>query len=181
MRGKIYKTKGIILASSSHKDADLKLLVLTFDRGKVSLIANGAKKVASRKRGSLEVFNDISFNAMEHAGVSYASEVEVINNFMGLRKNLAKVALSYYFSDVIRRIAAGEDSKWLYELLKKYFKNLETETKLKSLKNDFIKEILIHEGFWPEGKKVENPDLLLSSVLERDLPSARVGKKLLTR
>ncbi len=51
---------------------------------------------------------------------------------------------------------------------------------LKKLRKEFIYEVLVTLGYWPKGRKMDNPDYELENVIERDISSARVGKKLLS-
>ena len=44
---------------------------------------------------------------------------------------------------------------------------------------DFVFELLILMGYWPKGKKLENSDEELEKVIERQINSQRVGKRML--
>ncbi len=54
------------------------------------------------------------------------------------------------------------------------------KTKLKKLREKFVKDVIILLGYWPKGKPIKNPDLLLEEITERNINSVRVGKKLLS-
>ena len=41
-------------------------------------------------------------------------------------------------------------------------------------------KILVLLGFWPKERIMDNPDKVLEEVVEREISSARVGKKLLS-
>jgi len=60
---KNYSSKGIVLAKRNFSETDRIIVLYTKNLGKISLIAKGVRKLKSRKRGSLEVFNLISFSA----------------------------------------------------------------------------------------------------------------------
>jgi len=72
-----------------------------------------------------------------------------------------------------------ERSNNLFDLILNYLKRLEKETSLKSLKYSFIEDILVLTGFWPQGKSLINPDEKLNEVVERNINSIRVGRKVL--
>ena len=57
--------------------------------------------------------------------------------------------------------------------------DLKIENKLKTLKKDFVTEALGVLGFWPRGRVIPNPDVVLEEVTERSLSSVRVGKRVL--
>ena len=77
-----------------------------------------------------------------------------------------------------RTIHEEEKNVELYSLLQNYLEKLKEEKKLLSLRKDFVYQALTILGFWPRGKELENPDAKLEEVTERQLNSARVGKKL---
>jgi hypothetical protein len=49
---------------------------------------------------------------------------------------------------------------------------------LKKLRLDFLNKLLIILGYWPQGKPIPDPDQKLEEVIERQVYSARVGKRL---
>jgi len=74
----------------------------------------------------------------------------------------------------------GEPHRELYSHILENLRLLKSERKLRTLKNNFIVEVLTSLGFWPRGKVLPNPQAVLESVTERQISSARVGKKLIT-
>jgi DNA repair protein RecO (recombination protein O) len=175
-----YNDEGIVLARRNFSEADRILSVFSKGHGRISLIAKGVRRPSSRKRGHIEIFNRIKFQGQAGRGLDLMTEAEIIDSFEPVRKNLNKVALAYYFVEVIgRTIHEGEKNTELYYLLQDYLEKLETEKKLSSLRINFVYQALTILGFWPKGKKLEDADMQLEEVTERQMTSARVGKKLL--
>ena len=56
-RERVYQTEGIGLRRSDFGESDRLLTVLTPERGKIRLIAKGARKPSSRKSGHVELFS----------------------------------------------------------------------------------------------------------------------------
>lgn len=172
--------EGIILARRNFGEADRILSVYSKNHGRISLIAKGIRRPSSKKRGHLEVFSYIKFQATDSKSIGIITEVETIKNFEKIKKDLTKVALAYYFVEVIGKIThEHERNDGIFELILNYLEKLEYETHLKSLRNDFVLELLTVTGFWPEGKKLLNPDEKLEEVVERNINSVRVGRKVL--
>lgn len=176
-----YASEGIVLARKNYSEADRILVVYSKDYGKLHLIAKGVRKTESRKRGHIEVFSHIKFSAVHTKGLDLLTEVETLSSFEGIRNNLKKVAVAYYFMEVVGK-TTREDEKndMLFNLLALYMDKLRDSTSLKKLKSEFTEKALIILGFWPRGKKMDNPDYTLEEVIEREMSSARVGKKLLS-
>ena len=177
---KNYSSKGIVLAKRNFSEADRIIVLYTENLGKLSLIAKGVRKLKSRKRGSLEVFNLISFSAAKTKGLDIITESQLEDAFSNVKKDLKKASLAYYFIEVIGRITKeGERNKRLFDHLLLSIRNLGKTKSLKDYKEDFIYKTLVILGYWPEGRKLINADSFLESVLEREVNSARVGKRVL--
>ena len=168
-----------MLARRNFSEADRILSVFSKGHGRLSLLAKGVRRPSSRKRGHIEVFNRIKFQAVKGRGLDMMTEAEIIDSFEMVRKDLKKVALAYYFMEVIgRTIHEEEKNIELYGLLQDYLEKLKEDKKLLSLRQNFVYQALTILGFWPKGKDLPDPDSKLEEVTERQLNSARVGKKL---
>jgi len=174
-----YVDEAIVLTRRNFSEADRILSVFSKGHGRLSLLAKGVRRPSSRKRGHIEVFNRIKFQAVKGRGLDMMTEAEIIDSFEMVRKDLKKVALAYYFMEVIgRTIHEEEKNIELYGLLQDYLEKLKEDKKLLSLRKNFVYQALTILGFWPKGKDLPDPDSKLEEVTERQLNSARVGKKL---
>lgn len=179
MKPRSYLDEGVVLGKRSFGEADRVISVYTKNHGRVSFIAKGIRRPKSRKRGHIEVFNQIKFQASVGRGIDMMNEAETIQAFPEIRKSLKKVSLAYYFMEVIGRIThEGEKHEDLYFQIIKYLNLLRHETKLKKLRTDFVFDVLVVLGFWPRGKALLTPDAKLEEVIERNISSVRVGKRL---
>ena len=179
MKPRSYTDEGIVLARRNYGEADRILSVYTKNHGRISYLAKGVRRPASRKRGHIEVFNQINFQAAHGRGLDIMLEAEIIENFPEIRKSLKKVSLAYYFMEVIGRIThEGEKNEELYSHILENVRTLKTETKLKNLRLNFILKLLTLLGFWPRGKPLLDVDTKLEEVIERNISSVRVGKRL---
>jgi len=175
-----YSDEGIVLARRNFGEADRILSIYSKNHGRISVIAKGIRKLTSRKRGHLEIFSYIRFQAVEGHGIGILTEVETINSFESFKKDLKKVSLAYFFCEVIGKIThEHERNDGIFELILNYLEKLQFEDRLKSLRMNFILDLLVIAGFWPKEKKLVNPDEKLEEVIERSINSIRVGRKVL--
>lgn len=180
MKPRSYTSEGIVLARKNYGEADRILSVYSKSYGRVSFIAKGSRRPKSKKRGHIEVFNHIRFQAAVGRGLDIMTEAEIIDNFSGVRKSLKKISLAYYLSEVIGRIThEGEPNLELFNLISESFGKLKTTNRLKKLRLEFISDLLILLGYWPKGKILLSPDEKLEEVIERQLSSLRVGKRMI--
>jgi DNA repair protein RecO (recombination protein O) len=174
-----YSDEGVVLTRKNYGEADRILVIFSKHHGRVSLLAKGIRRLTSRKRGHVEVFNYLKFQAVNGRGLDLIIETETIDDFQLIRKNLKKISLAYYFMEVVGRIThENEPNQELFDLILDYLDKLKTEKKLKKLRLNFITDILTVTGFWPKGKQLINPDGKLEEIIERQLNSIRVGKKI---
>ncbi len=169
-----------MLARRNFGEADRILSVYTKNHGRLSLIAKGIRKPKSKKRGHLEVFSYIRFQAVSGRSLDIMTEAEVVDSFNQIRHNLKRVALAYYFMEVIGRTThENEPNKELFDLILNDLNHLKSAKKLKALRLDFVLRLLTLLGFWPKGKSLPGPDAKLEEVIERQITSFRVGKRML--
>jgi len=179
MKPRGYSDEGIVLARRNYGEADRILSVYTKNHGRISFIAKGVRRPASRKRGHIEIFSYLKLQGIKGKGLDLITEAEIIDNFGEIRKNLKKVSLAYYFMEVIGRTThENEPHMEVFDLILEYLNKLKDESRLKKLRLDFIPKLLIVLGFWPKGKLLESPDVKLEEVIERQLSTVRVGKRL---
>ena len=175
-----YSSEAIVLGRRNFGEADRILSLYTSDHGKISLIAKGTRKPTSRKRGHIEIFNLIKFQAVSGHGLDLMTEAEVIDDFNLIRKSLNKISLAYYLMEVVGKITHdGEPNKELFNLILNSLNKLKATSKLKELRLNYISEVLILMGYWPDNKHLDNPDEELEKIIERQIYSERVGKRML--
>lgn len=181
MKPHSYTSEGIILARRNFGEADRILVIFSKNFGRLSLLAKGIRRPKSRKRGHLEVFSLINFQAATGRSLDYLTEVEMIDDFKEIRASLNKVSLAYYFVEIVGRIThEGETNVDLFNLILGYLKKLKKTKKLKDLRMDFILNLLTTLGFWPEGKTLIDADQKLEEIIERKVFSQRVGKRMVS-
>lgn len=181
MHPRHYSTEGIVLARRNYGEADRILVIYSKAFGKTSLMAKAVRYPKSRKRGAIEVFSYIKFAGVRGKNLDLITEAEIIDSFNLIRRDLKRTSLAYFFMEAIGRTShENEPNHEVFDLLLSYLNELKDGSQLKKLRLDFILKLLIIQGFWPKGKPMDNPDYVLEDVVEREMNSFRVGKKLLS-
>lgn len=173
-----YSSEAVVLARKNYSEADRILVVYSKDYGRISLLARGVRRLTSRKRGHIEVFNHIKFSAASGHGIDVITEAQVIDDFNEVKKNLKKVSVAYFFMEVIGKLTKNEKNQRLFDLLLSNLRMLKDELHLKKLRADFTKDALIATGFWSKEKEMLDPDQMLEEVVEKRIASIRVGRRL---
>ena len=174
-----FKDLGVVISSRRYSEADRILTLFTKGKGKMVVVAKGVRKLTSRKRGSLEVLNEISFSAVSGKGMGIIVEVSLLNDFGKVKKDLKKAAVSYFMMEAVMKLTReDEPHEEVYQIIVSGLKELSKTKNLKSFRDEFSKKILSALGFWDKEKELASPDELMSQVSERDFGSIRVGKKI---
>lgn len=181
MKARTYSSEAIVLARRNYSEADRIVVVLSKSYGKLSLLAKGVRKLGSKKRGSLEVFSHFRFSARRGKSLDMMEETEIIDSFPQIRKDLKKVSVAFYLTEVVGRTTKEEEkNEELFDLFLQSLKQLRKTKALKTFRKDFVYKILVLLGFWPKGKSLDNVEAVLEDVVEHNINSVRVGKKLVS-
>lgn len=167
-----YSTQGIVLKQINLGEADKILTIYSKHYGKVRLLAKGIRKLTSRKRGNLELFNWVKIFVAKGKNLDIITEAEVIKSFRSWRKDLPKVALAFHFCELVERLTAeGVANKEVFEILTEALTD-------PSQAKDFELNLLIYLGFWPKGKFATVTDLeaYIEQIIEKRLKSKDIFK-----
>lgn len=92
-------TKAIILREVKYKEADRILTVLTEDMGKITVKARGALRKGSKTAAATQFLAFSELTMLERNGYWTVSEGSTIEEFKGLRSDIAALALASYFAE----------------------------------------------------------------------------------
>lgn len=180
MKPHSYTSEGIVLGRKNYGEADRIISVYSKNYGRISLIAKGIRRPKSKKRGHLEIFSLLNFQASVGRGIDLITEADITDDFKEIRRNLPKISLAYYIMEVTGKIThENEKNQELFDLLLTSLNKLKKETKLKKLRYEFIEKLLTLMGYWPQDKVLTNPNEVLEEVVERQISSVRIGKRVL--
>lgn len=117
-RDRVYRTSGIILRRTDFGEADRLLTVLTPERGKLRLVAKGARKPSSRKSGHVELFCHTQLLVAVGRDLDIITQAETIEPFLALREHLLSTTYAYYLAELADAFTGEEDvSKPMFDLV----------------------------------------------------------------
>jgi DNA repair protein RecO (recombination protein O) len=117
-RERVYRTEAIVLRRSDFGEADRLLTVFTPDRGKLRLLAKGARKPTSRKSGHVELFSRGQFLVAVGRDLDIVTQAETLEPYLPLREDLLRTTYAYYVAELADAFTAERDeNRPLYHLL----------------------------------------------------------------
>lgn len=115
-RERTYTTEAIILRRRDLGEADRLLTVLTPQRGKLRLVAKGARKPRSRKAGHVELFMRSQLLVTHGRGdLDLITQAQVREAYLPLRDDLTRGAYAAYAVELADAFTADDDPHTLAE------------------------------------------------------------------
>lgn len=115
---KLYKTDALVLRTIDLREADLLIVLFAREYGKLRVMAHGARKPASRKRGFVQPFCYSRFLLHKGREIDSVSQCEGLELFPDLQKNLRTLGYASYLADLVENLTAeGEANENVFFLL----------------------------------------------------------------
>ena len=114
-----YKAKAIVLKSYKLGESDKIVKMYSHDGDLISAVAKGARKVKSKFRGRLELFNLIDMELSRGRNLDVINQAEIVKSF----KNIALDFYKFVFCEIISKIilktqaSGGDSSPLLFKLI----------------------------------------------------------------
>jgi DNA repair protein RecO (recombination protein O) len=148
----VYKSKGIVLRSIRYGEADRILDLYTLDRGLVSCIAKGVRRIKSRFGARLEPLSCIDFVAYEGRSLDTITQVEVLRSFHAIREDLARLEAAGGMVRAVRAFSGGDEAdRRIFNLLYRGLEALEgSEAGPRAVEAAFVMKLSMLAGYTPE-------------------------------
>jgi DNA repair protein RecO (recombination protein O) len=142
--------EGIVILSRDYKDADKSLVIFTKDRGRLSFVAKGVRKLNSKNRSSTDLLVHGEYQLSRGKAYFILNQGQVLEGFMNIRKDLLKttvaMTMTVFLNDVlVDNMSQGE----VYELLIWTLRRLETTKDPKFLLRYFLIKSILFLGHQP--------------------------------
>lgn len=102
----IVSTKVIILRCIDFQDSSKIITALSFEHGKISLIAKGAKKPKSKLAGVIEVGNilDVNYYYKKSRSIQTLSNASILYQSLNFRKDFERAAILYSTLELVSQL-----------------------------------------------------------------------------
>ena len=97
----LYRTDGIVLRTRPLGEADKILTLLTRDRGKIEVVARGARRPRNRLAAASQPFTYLKVLIFAGKSLDQLSQAEIIKSFGLIRENLVKMAYASFWSEFL--------------------------------------------------------------------------------
>jgi DNA repair protein RecO len=157
-----YRDSAIILQKYELGEADSLITLLQRQGGLARVVAKGARRQSSRKRGHVELFNQIDGLFAEGRSLDVLTEASSMDIFEGWRQDLSRVSHAYYAADItIMMLPEKEPQPVIYDQLVQFLAWINHAQRADVLSRWFEVQLLHHLGYWaPEQLQSESQNAL---------------------
>lgn len=115
---KAYKARAIIIKTYKLGEADKIIKMYSRDGSLISAVAKSSRKIRSRFRGRLELFNVVELELSRGRNLDNINQVEINHSFLKIPLDFNKFVFAEIISNIILRTqATGDDTPLLFKLL----------------------------------------------------------------
>lgn len=146
----IKKVCGIVLSEVDYKESSKIINVLTEEIGIVGMVARGTKKVRSNLSSVTSKLTYGYFHIeYKENGLSTLIEVDVINNFRNIKRDIGMMSYSLYLLELTMQVYKHESNKEIYNLLIASLNKIDEGFDYKVITNIFELKMLDFLGIRP--------------------------------
>ena len=142
-----FKTEGIILKRKNFGEADRILTVFSVNRGKISVLAKGVRRITSRRAGNVELLNRVAMYLHPGKNFLILTEAIALDTFPKLKEDLTLSTYAYHILELIDKLTAeNQENRILYAHLVQVLQRLSKNPR-QILVRAFEAKILSNLGF----------------------------------
>jgi DNA repair protein RecO (recombination protein O) len=147
---RVYRAHGIVLRRINLGETDKILTLLTREKGKLSAVAKGARRPASRLAGATELFNYCRAILAVGQNLDVLTQAEVRQSFPRLRTDLEKITAASYMTELVDHFTEERlPHQEVFDLLLSGLYVLNTQDDAGLLVAGFSLQLLAAAGYTP--------------------------------
>ncbi|KAF0109239.1 MAG: DNA repair protein RecO (recombination protein O) [Anaerolineaceae bacterium] len=106
-----YRVEAVVLRHNDWGEADRILALYTRERGKLRVVAKGARRIKSRKAGHIEPFTRVTLQLARGRDLPIVTQAETVDAYLPLRDELAKTGQAAYVVELLDRFTYEDASE----------------------------------------------------------------------
>lgn len=167
------KITGIVLKRVNFGESDRVVTIFSKEKGKISVVAKGIRRIKSRRAPHLEPLNEVALILHRGRNFDLVSEAKGLHT-PPLHKDLKSMSFAFYAAEIIDKLLPdAEPHEAVYDLFQKFLqKSSLSENNVK----EFTLQLLWQLGFLPRG---QFPKIGVNNFVEQVAEKRIRSKKLI--
>ncbi|CAN5169373.1 hypothetical protein BH09PAT2_BH09PAT2_08640 [soil metagenome] len=167
----IQKVEGFVLKKRELLEEDISVTLFTKEKGKLSVIAKGAKSFRSRRGAHLQTGYLIKATIREHHDIYYISSTDLVSAFGEVRTQEKMDTLYLYFYILDRMLAERQPEEHIFRITLRFFIKLSKKTDAPSLiLEQSLQEVLVILGYIDQPLKLHDLLDTIEKNIDEKLP-----------
>ena len=109
---KLLKTMGLVIASQPLGEKDRLLKIYSREKGKLSAVAPGARKIKSKLAAGVDYFTCASFLLHEGRSLYTVTQLEIESVFRRISANIRDYTCGIYICELLDRLTEEKEANW---------------------------------------------------------------------
>lgn len=146
------RVDAVVLRHSDYGEADRLLTLYTRQRGKMRVVAKGARKIASRKAGHIEPFTHVKLQLAAGRDMFILTQADTIDAYLPLRDDLILTSHAAYVLELLDRFTYEDETEnaTIFRLLTETLSRLASNTDVWLVLRFYEMRLLDQLGFRPQ-------------------------------
>jgi DNA repair protein RecO (recombination protein O) len=106
-----FRVEAVVLRHSDWGEADRLLSLYTRERGKLRVVAKGARRIKSRKAGHLEPFTRVTLQLARGRDLPIVTQADTVDAYLPLRDALVKTGYAAYVAELLDRFTYEDQTE----------------------------------------------------------------------
>jgi DNA repair protein RecO (recombination protein O) len=150
-RRRLYRIEGVVIRRSDVGETDRILTLYTPDRGKVRVVAKGARRPGSRLAGHVELLSHSTFLIARGRNLDIVTQAQTMAAFSALRQDLERVGWGCYLAELLDRMAPEQAENCpAFQLLVEALEHLDQGRDPEMVARSFELHLLGYMGYRPQ-------------------------------
>ncbi|MDM5199753.1 DNA repair protein RecO [Fictibacillus enclensis] len=147
----LQKVEGIVIRKVDYGETNVILTLFTREKGKIGVMARGAKKHKSRLSSVAQLFTYGHFVYQQGRGLGTLNQGEIIDSFRGIKEDLFKTAYCAYMIEFLDKVTEEQNPQpYLFEHLWQSLHQLDEGTDPEVITFIFEMKMLRQAGIGPQ-------------------------------
>lgn len=144
----VFTIEGIIVRRRNFGEADRLLTVITPYKGKLTILAKGARRITSRRGGNVELLNKVKLHVFQGRGLPVLSEALSLETFPKIKSDLVLSTYASHVAEMAERfLPEDQPNPAAYNLLATALTLLEKNPRQIFIRAYEVKLLMVL-GFW---------------------------------
>lgn len=172
------KVNALILSTLNYKESDKIFILFTEQKGIISVIGKGVRKINSKRSSSLDTLNIIKVSLDYSNNYYFVEDVVLVESFSIIKKSIIFSSFAFFILEATKNVVPEHTpSEKIYKNLIYTLKKLNSRPSKREVYK-YLKILLIDSGFWDYENYSLYPYL---KKIEEDSPVSISDQQLIDR